>query len=227
MHRLSQLRFALLGLVASAGLVVLAKSMLDPNLGQPTPYTFPAIVNLSGWSPTDQGKTLIDRGAVLESAKVHYKVGIRYQYAINRQILDIDLRYLVRTKGDVIAFLQEYTDIKLKPEELQKDLRFRPGLGYYILFTDQNRVYLSACINPRGQSTVTAEQFDQNMTAEALKPSTIASWLLGQADLRDRRCLWTKMSAALDGDLAIAVEQRLENAWFLWYEWWKMRFPMP
>ncbi|MEE3718584.1 cyanoexosortase A system-associated protein [Tumidithrix elongata RA019] len=228
MLKWQQIRFSLLAVIASASLVVLAKSIFDPNLGKPTPYAFPETLDIANWVPVNPSTAITDKEITDPNSalKVSYKVGRRYQYAIDRQSIKIDVRYLVRTSGNVVAFLQDYAEIQLKPEELQKGIRHQEGLGYYTLFTYQNRVYLSACINPRGQSTVTVEQFDDNMTAYALKPSTIVSWLLAQADLRDRRCLWSQFSADLEGDSAENIEQKLTKAWISWHEWWKARFPL-
>ena len=87
---------------------------------------------------------------------------------------------------------------------------------------------MTACINPRGISTVTPEQFNDNASDRAMDRAVIISWLLGQKDLRDRRCLWTLMSTPIttNSDLNVA-NQKLEKMWILWYEWWKPRFPEP
>jgi cyanosortase A-associated protein len=185
-------------------------------------------VTILNWRPVDRSVTIADKEITEpnSASKVSYKVGMRYQFAIAQQIIVVDMRYLVRTTGDVLSFLRDYAQIEVKPEQLQKGIRHRDGVGYYTIFTVRDRVYLSACINPRGHSSVTVEQYDDNMTAHAMQPSTIASWLLAQADLRDRRCLWTQFSTTLEGEGAISVAHRLEQAWFLWYEWWKVRFPV-
>ncbi|CAN1209191.1 hypothetical protein TUMEXPCC7403_03145 [Tumidithrix helvetica PCC 7403] len=225
MLKWQQIRFSLLAVIASASLVVLAKSIFDPNVGNPTPFTFPNTIDIANWQPANRSTAIADKDAPRLASKVRYKVGMHYQFAIDRNPIDIDVRYLFRTTGDVTAFLQDYAELKAEPDEIRKGIRYKEGLGHYTIFTVRDRIYLSACINPRGQSTVTTEQFDENMSAYALKPNTIISWLLGQDDLRDRRCLWSQLSTSLEGDSVANAEQKLEKAWISWYEWWKPRFP--
>ena len=89
-------------------------------------------------------------------------------------------------------------------------------------FTKQ-RAYLSACINPQGNSPLTGIEFKQNGNLNALNLKRLVSWLLSQDSLRDSRCYWTLLSVPLKDSSLGDAYQTLETAWFSWYRWWKSR----
>jgi cyanosortase A-associated protein len=223
-------RFGLLIVLVTSSLLILGRSLIDGNIGQPTPFMFPEQIDLK----QDSIKISVSQTSEnINDAKEFHKrpkflFGRHYQYLFDDILIDIDLRYVIGTEGQILEILSNLRDIKPSEQELEKNLVRKAPIGYYLTFTHQNRAYLTACINPRGISTVTQEQFNDNASDHAMDRDVIISWLLGQRDLRDRRCLWTLMSTPIttNSDLN-ATNQKLEKMWISWYEWWKPRFPEP
>ncbi|NUN63982.1 cyanoexosortase A system-associated protein [Pseudanabaena biceps] len=225
-----QLRFQLLAVLASGSLLILGRSLFDGNIGKPTPFTFPNQIEF-GQAPTQilmvkPPEPIVDSKNFF--GKPRFLSGNRYKYLIDSLPMDIDLRYAVGTEGELRVFLKELADIEISEDQiLQKSVRKDP-VGYHLIFDHQDRTYLTACINPRGISTVTKEQFDDNASNQVMNRDVIIGWLLGQSDLRDRRCLWTLISTpSTSSSDRNTINQKLEKTWILWYEWWKPRFPTP
>jgi len=215
-----KLRFGLLAILVAGSLLIFLRSLIDSNIGKPTPAVFPDRIELAQAKFT-QSETLIDTKDFFFKPK--YLSGHHYKFVVDNQPIDIALRYAVGTEGDVPIFLKELGNIDMSEDEIRQKIVRRDPIGYYAMFTYQNQAYLTACINPRGISSVTKEQFDDNASDRAMDREVIISWLLGQKDLRDRRCLWTLMSTPLAADKD--SNQKLEKIWISWYEWWKPRFP--
>jgi len=70
-------------------------------------------------------------------------------------------------------------------------VRQHEQLGFYGLFVYQKQS-VNACINSRGGSTFTKEQFNYNRIHRDTQFNRLLAWLLIQ--LRDKRCLWTHLS---------------------------------
>lgn len=189
---------------------VLGKFLTDPTLGRPTPYVFPSAVPLLDWQPVSQPAAGIGQQ--------------RYRYRRGADTLDIDMQYLLDTNGDFTQFIEDHTSMAAPASQILKSIRYRDGVGFYGLSHYGGRAYLSACITPMGESTLTREQFRQALAAHDQEPRRLLAWLLAQGDLRDRRCLWSHLSLpAAEG--SPAAYQELETTWFAWYKWWKPRFP--
>ncbi len=139
-------------------------------------------------------------------------------------VLEIEIRYVVGTRGNVSSLIREQTAIP--PKVFQSgDWHHVKGIGFYTLFLDQDRAYLSTCINSRGGSTITSEQFLHNRYIYDFKYSLLLSWLQGKESPRDLRCLWTHLSTPVN-DLEPEVAYRiLKTAWLDLYHWWQPRFP--
>ena len=157
--------------------------------------------------------------------------GRRYQYQNGQTKLEA-AQFYMRSDGNVSRYLFVHSPVKTANAKLE--VKFQPGVGHYGLVAHEGKAYLSACINPRGTSTVTESQFTQNRYASDLQISRILPWLLGQESLIDYRCLWTLMSVPLkNGANAGAVVsdkaayKDLEAAWFSWHQWWQANFPPP
>ncbi|MBE9184028.1 cyanoexosortase A system-associated protein [Microcoleus sp. LEGE 07076] len=153
------------------------------------------------------------------------KAARKYQYQKNRIPLEIEMRYAVNTIGDVEGMMKGHTILKSSPGRLA--LASTQTAGFHGILQQQNRLYLSSCINPRGGATVTSEQFRYNRNTRDWQPNRILFWLLGRGNIQDRRCLWTQMSVPLDKTTAEDAQKILENAWVSWYKWWQPRFPEP
>ncbi|KAM3114117.1 cyanoexosortase A system-associated protein [Phormidesmis sp. 146-33] len=198
-------------------LFVLGQSIFKPN--QPraaaTPFVFPDAIALPGW------KSAGNRSLADHPIRRNFIAGKVYQYSQNQSIVDVEIRYLVDTDGDVEHYLRDYQ------KSLTNDrsrIRHQPGIGFYQVFSDQNKAYLSVCINPQGGSTVTGIQFRDNRNAHDLRIDRIAPWLFGRSNLRDFRCLWTHLSTPLKNSPE-ETYATLESAWTVWYSSWQLRFP--
>ena len=225
-------RISFLSVTLFGVLLVLTKSILFPASSNRTvtAFVFPSVVPLNGWQPlashplgTQSSTTKSCRGCVKQAQtnkQVNYLSGRQYQYIQNNLSLNIEMRYVVNTVGDVQEYIKQNTNIpsaKVTPRQ-------QTGIGYYNLFTDRGKAYLSTCINPRGGTTVTDRQFKQNRNTYDLQ-SRIVPWLLGQKELKDNRCLWTHISTPLKGTTPDDTYQVLETAFVSWYQWWYPRFP--
>ena len=223
-------RFGLLALLVSSSLLILGRSLFDDSIGKPTPFVFPNQIEFAQAETklleAKQSETITDTKEFY--GKPRYLYGKSYKYSLDEMPVDIDLRYVIGTDGDLPLYLKELGNIEIKEDELRQKTVFKAPIGHYATFDFQNRTYLTACINPRGISTVTKEQFEDNASDRALDRDVVIGWLLGQKDLRDRRCLWTVMSTPITPDSdRNAANQKLEKTWISWYEWWKSRFPTP
>lgn len=224
-HKHQKLRIGLLAVLVTGSLLIFLRSIIDSGLGKPTPLIFPEKIELAQ-AKTTQSEAIVDTKNF--PFKPKYLSGQSYRFLVDNQPIDVALRYAVGTEGDIPIFLKELVNIDLKDDELRQKIVRRDPIGYYAAFTYQDRAYLTACINPRGISTVTKEQFDDNASDRAMDRDVLISWLLGQRDLRDRRCLWTLISTPLTADSDHnAITQKLEKIWISWYEWWKPKFPQP
>lgn len=226
MTRWQQIRTPLIVAAFIGVLCTQGRLIVDPDAvhHKVTSFTFPPYIPLP-------------EGQLLESKLLSNQVtqlprqydaaisGRYYHYIQNGISLDIEMRYVVGTLGDVDSFFRNYTAIRLPPGQVFQSLRQHQGVGFYSLFVHQGKAYLSACINPHGDSTVTTEQFLYNRHTYDLRFSRLLPWLLGEESLRDRRCLWVHLSTPLnnaDSTLAYTV---LEKAWFSWSQWWVSHFP--
>ncbi|WP_040687642.1 cyanoexosortase A system-associated protein [Pseudanabaena biceps] len=217
----------LLMVLVSGSLLVFGRSVIDSTIGKPTPFTFPEQITLE----PDQTK-LEAQGDIVDPKEFFgqpkYLFGKKYKYSLDGMPIDIDLRYAVGSEGDLYYYIKGVTNIEISEEDLRKQSIRKDPIGFYATFTRQDRVYLTACINPRGISTVTSEQFNDNASSRVMDRDILIGWLLGQKDLRDRRCLWTLMSTPITSESDLhATSQKLEKVWISWYEWWKPRFPQP
>ncbi|MBW4645688.1 MAG: cyanoexosortase A system-associated protein [Goleter apudmare HA4340-LM2] len=208
-------RVPMLALTFSSAVLVLGKLILFPVSTRPefTPFVFPDKVPVPQWQLSESRPLPKPTADIPELLSQRY-----YRYTQNSQQLDIDMHYLALeyTHLDI----QKWTKIPSAAT-----IRHHKGIGFYGLGIDQQRAYLSSCINPRGGSTFTYEQFNRNRYIYDLHPQYLLSWLIGQNSLLDRRCLWVNLSLSLNDSTPDTAYRVLENAWFAWYKWWQARFP--
>ncbi len=221
-----QPRQMLLALTFVSVFFSLGRFSLDPTAGnrQVTPLTFPSVVPLQGWQllesrPQAEPITRVHNSweAVLATHK--------YRYKQNNQQMEIQMRYVVGTSGELHSYFQNYASIQLHDGQLLQNLRQQQGVGFYSLFVYQRRSHLSACINPRGSSTVTSAQFLANRYTYDRHLRRLVPWLLGKESLPDKRCLWADLSIPLNKESAQTTYPVLTQAWWFWYQWWNPRFP--
>jgi len=158
------------------------------------------------------------------------KAARRYRYQQGDVALDVEQHYM-QSDGNVSRYLFVYSPVRTANASMK--IKFQPGVGHYGLVAHDGKVYLSACVNSRGTSTVTESQFTQNRYKNDLQVSRLMPWLLGQESLIDSRCLWTLMSVPLKkgsigaNSLDSDASKDLETAWFSWHQWWQANFPPP
>lgn len=214
-----QMRIPFLAVLLGALLLVLGKTITDPTIGQPTPYTFPKKVPLKNWQPLPDAP----EATVTASADAPKRL---YRFAQNGKVLEIEMRYLTDTNGNIPDLLKKDLTLPEQPNSrLFAGIPHRDETGFYGLFSHQGRAYLSACINPVGGSTLTRSQFRQNLQTYDLQPQRLRAWLVAKADLRDRRCLLTTLSLPIQQDSLKTTAEQLERVWVNWYQWWQPRFP--
>lgn len=223
-----KLRFGLLAVLASGSLLIFGRSLFDNSIGKPTPLIFPTKIELAQTqlqvSQTKPTEPIVDNKEFFGHPK--FMTGSRYEYLVDEIPVTIDLRYAVGTDGDLYVLVKELAEAKIDENLLRSKAVRQDPIGYHAIFDYQDRLYLTACVNPRGISTVTREQFDDNASSQVLERDVLIGWLLGQQDLRDRRCLFTLISTPLPANSDRQERsEKLEKLWVSWYEWWKPRFP--
>lgn len=221
MNRWESWRFSLLVTMAFSILFVLLKSFESSSLEERkvAQFVFPETIPLREWQ--QEASTSTDRQMAVFPEEISRK---DYRYIQDNFSLDIQMRYLTHSNGDVQRLVKEYA--KLDSRQLAPIIRQQAGIGFYGLFVHQEQAALSACINPQGGSTFSAKQFLQNQIRFDLLKRRFISWLLAGEKLRDRRCLWVKLSVPLKEASPQDTYATLERAWFNWYRWWRPRFPV-
>ena len=189
-------------------------SALDRN------YTFPEAIILPQWQLSKSKP--VESDSIESSTYISGKFirGKHYHYLQNEKQLDIEMRYLSDTNGDLKSFISNQTgglSLVLKQDE---------KVGFYAIYTYKDKAYLSSCINPHGFSTITSDQFQRNLMIHNTHAKQIVPWLLGQSEFRDKRCLWAHLSMPLtDRITSDEAEQIMETAWFDWYAYWRAHYP--
>jgi cyanosortase A-associated protein len=225
MIRNNQWRNPFLATICSGMCLITVYSFIEPSAGnrQVASFTFPEYVPLNSWK-LEKTKSLNQKKEEINIHEDLVESSKSYVYSQNGIPLKIEMRYLVGTRGDVNNLIKEKTTIpaevlkKIKEEHLE-------NIGFYTQFTYKDRAYLSACINPRGNSTFTQKQFSKNLYLHDFNWNILIDWLQGKASIRDRRCLWTNLSIPVDPLKPEKTYQILQQAWSSWYQWWQPRFP--
>ncbi|MDY6939199.1 MAG: cyanoexosortase A system-associated protein [Cyanobacteriota bacterium] len=205
---------------------VFARVLFDPLFGRRQPVDFPVTVPLTDWESIDS-----ERLKAIAKGEEEYGStvlgGRRYEYAREDlpQPLAIDLRYVVETSGEVDVFVRKYSSIAFSSSQISLQLAHQTGIGDYGFLLDGDRAYLTACINPRGNSTFNREQYRHNQDIYDAQLGRVPAWLFRREKWRDDRCLWTLMSMPLSEADPEDAQRILERAWFDWYRWWSANFP--
>lgn len=225
-----QLQIPLLIFIFVNTAVVLSKLLLDPKIGTinnkvVTPFVPPQSVPLSGWQFVGSEPVKVKPPKPGEAQYQKSFTGKLYRYTKDDQTLDVEMLYELETHGEYKEFLRNYTSVQGLPDQRTILVRQQPGIGTYGIFTLQNRAYLNACINPRGGSTLTRQQYIDNRVRYDLLSERLIYWLLGKRSLRDQRCLWSHFSLPLNKSSPKSTYATLETAWFSWYQWWIKRYP--
>ncbi|WP_353932503.1 cyanoexosortase A system-associated protein [Okeanomitos corallinicola TIOX110] len=137
--------------------------------------------------------------------------GHNYTYYQKNQEMQIQMRYVVNTRGEINPFLLQINQ-ELK-EKANQIIEYLPEVGYYSLYNDGKQAYLTSCINPRGGSTVNSSQFMKNRYNYDININRIIPWILGKDFLRDDRCIWTQISLPLNDKVATEIYPMLKLVW--------------
>lgn len=174
---------------------------------------YPQEAPLPGWQ---QVKTL-----PLEPQAKNQLYGQEYQYKKDGQNLTFQARYYPQ-----VGFNTSYGLIVHKivpPASIVPEIKQDPKRGYYAFFEAENKVYLTACLNARGDSTVSQAQSVRNRYANGWTVPSVLGWLALGTDFADSRCLWT-VAFVPNGSETLTPEAQktlLETAWLDWRDWWK------
>jgi cyanosortase A-associated protein len=224
MNSWKTVRIWLLAVIFTGILYVFFKIVLFPSSKQlaatPTPFVFPATVPLPLWQLQESVPLKI-------TDDPNFFASRRYRYQQDRISLNIDMHYIVQARGDIDV--KKLLKAHIFPQNVTTPLlvRKKPGVGFHVLFTNQGKAYLSTCLNSRGGSTVTEDQFRRNRNAYDVDLGRLVLWLLGLKELRDWRCLWNVFSVPWESAKPDEAYSILESAWFSWFPWWEQHFPRP
>ena len=186
--------------------------------------TFPGTLSLNSWeqvSATSLKKNKSDTVTIPSDERV--LLGKQYRYIKNNHQLQIQMLYATDIFDQPNPFLSQQT--KNSDRDSQKNIKKLNGIGYYQLRIEEQQAYLTACINPRGGSTVTLDQFIHNRYTDDFTLNRILPWLLGKEVLKDNRCIWVQLSTPLNSVTATDAYQILESVWAANYSRWQTRFP--
>jgi cyanosortase A-associated protein len=224
-------RQSLLLLLCAGALGVLGSSLINSpklsSLQKPAAFDFPQNVPLPD-AQLSESKRLSAQS--LKNGLVGAGQSYRYKYSNSRPI-DIDIRYItdgVANRPTMDAMLPIFTKIPVTVLQLST-MKEQPGVGFYSLFVDKKTAYFGTCINPRGITTVTGDQFHANSNPNPLAGGIpfqrFFPWLMGQQTFRDSRCLWTLLSTPIDEAAPDATMKTLQTVGINWVQWWQDNFP--
>lgn len=137
------LKNPLLLFIFSGALFTFVKVTLFPATASHavTSFSFPEHVSLSEWQFVSYQPLVLP----LADGTQPISAG-KYEYVQDGTPITIEMYYFVHTNGDVRAFLKaQDSNFQGQNEQYQ-----HTDAGYYLLFVNQERAYLSACINPHG-----------------------------------------------------------------------------
>ncbi|MEL7079352.1 MAG: cyanoexosortase A system-associated protein [Cyanobacteria bacterium J06648_1] len=214
-------RNVLLEIMAIATTFTLGKSIANPDIASPAVanYSFPESVHLSQWQLAKSSEIHPHSPQPKAYISGDFVAGRHYRYRGNQQSLDIEMRYFANTDGNLKDFVTSQTG------ELSTALK-QSRRGVYSLYSYENRAYLSTCINPHGNSTITSDEFKRNLMVHDTRIDSVLPWLLGKAEFRDKRCLWAHLSMPLDRNILTQdTYSDLETAWSNWYDYWQSNYP--
>ncbi len=216
-------RICLIGLCLSGAIGILAKQLLQTEATKKQivkSYTFPDNISLKNWQ-------FIKSEPFQPKNQKNPIIANQYRYRQQSKDLRINTVYEQATGGNVSRLLMVYESIP--PATVVINEKYESGIGHYGSFEYKDRAYISACINPKGNTTVTQKQFVQNRYLHTSSLPRFFGWLAGQNDLFDARCLWVALSIPVNSfappDELKKNKDILESASLEWFRWWKQNYP--
>ncbi len=215
--RWNYLRTYILLLLLGCTVAVLAKVALFPLKQKKSldeNFIFPTKIPLGQWEAEASSK--------IDNKSAHHV----YQYHQGTDKLRIDAVSNYRSDGSVPRMLM--LNYNTRAGQIPMLQKYIPKKGYVIFFKKDHQLYLSSCLNPRGESTINDQQFLKNRYSYGWSVERTALWAMGQKDLFDGRCLWTTISSPLspgaDDKEIEKNNSKLEQAWLDWLNFWNGRW---
>ncbi|AFY69434.1 hypothetical protein Pse7367_1137 [Thalassoporum mexicanum PCC 7367] len=216
---MNKIRLPLLAAICGSIVLVFGASLLNLKVGDRA-FKLPEQAPLDGWQLQDSKPISTEPKAIGEEDEPVAETVIiakHYQYSQGDRRLDLEIRYIANSYGQIPAIIPAYTNIA-DPEfqeiigdnmtSLKKSI---DGIGSYNLFSYQNKAYLSTCITPYGTIIANQDDFFINLrTSQSLK-ANLLPWALGQTPLRDRRCVWAHLYINIDPNQNGAEAQAYET----------------
>ena len=147
-------------------------------------YAFPQNIALQEWESINTKKIITNEKQI---------EGRKYQRETNNN-LDIEVYYIPNSTGDNSKIISQYLELDSDPENLT--VKQNINIGFYGLFSEGNKAYLTTCIHAQGKIAFTNQQFAELVNHDLR--TRLLPWLLGLSDLRDWSCLWVNMSISLE-----------------------------
>lgn len=160
-----------------------------------------------------------DLPANKSSNKLRVYSGKSYEYTDGSNRIEMEMRYLPRSDGNVEELLRLVGVGVQDPTTREK-----AGIGFYSLARHEHRAFLTTCINSAGVCTVTRKQCQRARDANASVLTRWFAWLPVVQARRDRRCLWALLSVPADPSSGDRDFEVLEKAWFSWFHLWTEAF---
>ena len=183
----------LLGILTTFVFVVIGRSLIDPNWGKLKAINFPEKISLPEWSEPISNSTAIEYTAV-EGEKKKQILGRTYKYSKNSKTLTLEIFSWNTPDGNMYGFFEIYRQKENEKNKVPSMDIKQKSESFFGLYYSQNAAHLTSCINPRGASTITNEQFRHNRSLYDLNPNRWLGVLLGTARLREWKCLWVNLS---------------------------------
>lgn len=211
-------------------LIVLGKATFAPAKPQPLPsYSFPQQAPtvatqfpegvIAGWQfvqATPIAVAKLRAPALATSLDDLTVSGQQYQYQRNGTAIAIEMRYFVDTYTDASEILKDATIFSRRVNFTVE----RSSRGSYAQFQADGTRHIAACLTPTGETSVTNADLRGSQNHPSVLVQRFTPWFLGQAPLRDLRCLWIHVSAPDSIDQA-----ELKQIFSTWVGAWQTQYP--
>ncbi|QDZ41234.1 cyanoexosortase A system-associated protein [Euhalothece natronophila Z-M001] len=205
-------------------LIVTAVTVIVPEVGrrEMSPLRFPSQITLAGWN-LENSEPLVDEPET-ELSLHRLRSGQEYEYQQGDNEIAIALRLYSPTFGNVESYVRRIYGSSHREAYREGEDRYLSGIGNYRVFHDEETAYLTACVAPEGESTVSVSDYVNQTNATVFSPQGVIPRVLAQRSLRERRCLWVHLSTPLQGESPEAREEVLEEAFEEGFPKWQRLF---
>lgn len=212
--------FWLAAALVSSSLVILKLALTSAQKPLPPSYTFPASIPLSRWQfvqATPIGLQKLYTPSLATSADDLTISGKHYRYLRKDQPISIEMRYF----GDYSSVSDIVKEATVQLERIQLTPA-KSSVGAHAIYQRSNQLFITGCIPPSRETTITAGQLRGAQNRPDVLARRALPWFLGQASLRDLRCVWVRMSMPIN---STNTSEDLEQAWIEWVQWWQKNYP--